>query len=151
MDEPEARVVAPKPVNVSFGLWLCAGVLLIAGFVVTLAGKDQIIADLVAENTTETITADKIASGTTTALWVLLVGAITYAVLMALFAYKAREGTRSARTVLTVLTAILVIAQLALFPNLVTLASSLVALAAMVLLYLPSVAGYFPRLPRSVP
>ncbi|WP_020668588.1 hypothetical protein [Amycolatopsis nigrescens] len=141
----------PTPVNVSFGLWIAAGVVFVAGFAVTYFGKQSIVDELVRVNKDPKITADQIASGTNALLLVLLVGAVIFAVLFALFAYKAREGTRSARTVLTVLLAITVLFQLFLFASLITLVSMLLAVVALVLMYLPSVGGYFPKVGRKLP
>ncbi|MFC4001711.1 hypothetical protein ACFS2C_01270 [Prauserella oleivorans] len=144
------KVNPPTPVKVSFALFLVAGLVLIAGFGLTLTAKQEIIDTLVEMNNDERITTDQIASGTTTLLWTLFVGAVVFAVLFALFAYKAREGTRSARTVLTVLAVVLLLFQLLLFSNLVTLAAAFLALVATALLYLPTVQDYYPKVPKSL-
>lgn len=138
----------PKPVNISFWLWIAAGLVLVVGFAITLAGKQQIIDELIRVNQDDRITDEQIADGTTSLLWMLLFGAVVFAALFALFAYKAREGTRKARTILTVLAAITFVFQLLLFSTIVTLFSMLLAVIALVLLYLPSVADYFPKAPR---
>lgn len=147
-DEP---VQAPTVVNVSCGLWGASAVLLIVGFVITLLSKEQIVADLVARAGMDQLPHEQVVEGTETLLWVLLVGAIAYAGLMGLFAYKAREGTRSARSVLAVLTVLLLVTQFVLFPNVVTVASGLLAVAALVLMCLPQVAHHYPRVPKSLP
>lgn len=144
-------VHAPSPVNVSCVLWGVAGVLLVAGFVVTLLSQDRIVADFMAQGGDEELSAARLAEGVSTAVWGLLIGAVAYVGLIGLFVYKAREGTRSARSVLTVLTVVLVVAQFALFPNTVTVLATMVAVVALVLMYLPSVADHFPRVPKSLP
>lgn len=145
------KVNPPTPVKVSFALFLVAGLVLIAGFGLTLTAKQEIIDTLVEMNNDEQrISNEQIASGTTTLLWTLLFGAVVFAVLFALFAYKAREGTRSARTVLTVLAVVLLLFQLLLFSNLVTLAAAFLALVATALLYLPTVQDYYPKVPKSL-
>ncbi|MEU6641141.1 hypothetical protein ABZ863_01165 [Saccharomonospora sp. NPDC046836] len=144
-DGDPTRVHPPTAVTVSFGLWLLAGLVLILGFGLTLTARQQIIDTLIEMNNDQRITNDQIASGTTSLLWTLFVGAIVFGVLFGLFAYKTREGTRSARTVLTVLAAVVLIFQVVLFSNLVTLASALVTIVATVLLYLPNVQGYFAK------
>lgn len=149
--EAPEPVRAPTPVNVSCGLWAAAAVLLVAGAVLTLLSKDQVIAEFVGRAQRGDVPAEQIAAGATTLLWVLLIGAITYAGLIGLFAYKAREGTRSARSVLTGLGAVLVLGQFVLFPNVLTVAAALAAVAALVLMYLPSVAEHYPRVPKSLP
>ncbi|PRX45558.1 hypothetical protein B0I33_109221 [Prauserella shujinwangii] len=139
----------PKPVKVSFVLWILAGLLLATGFGITLTAQEQIVEQLIEMNNDSRISDEQIASGTESLLWTLFIGAIVFAVLFALFAYKAREGTRSARTVLTVLAAITLIFQVILFSNIITLAASLVAIVAAGLLYVPSAAGYFPKVAKS--
>lgn len=143
-------VDAPRVVNISCALWAVAAVLLVLGFGLTLLDKDAVVAELVASAESEQVTASAISEGTETALWVLFVGAIAYAGLIGLFAYKAREGTRSARTVLTVLAGLLVATQFVLFPNWVTVLSAVVAAAALLLMYLPSVAEHYPKVPKSL-
>lgn len=143
-------VYAPTPVNVSCGLWGVASVFLIAGFALTVVRQDRIVADFAARDTAAAVSTEQLADGVTTAVWGLLIGAVAYAGLLALFAYKAREGTRSARSVLTVLTVALLLAQFVLFPNTLTVLACGVAVVALVLLYLPSVALHFPRIPKSL-
>lgn len=144
-------VHAPTLVNVSCGLWGSAAVLLIAGFVVTLLSKEQITAELLSRAGVSGLPREQVVEGTENLLWLLLVGAVAYAGLMGLFAYKAREGTRSARNVLSVLAILLLATQFLLFPNVVTVIAAVVAVAALVLMYLPQVAHHYPRVPRSLP
>ncbi len=131
--------------TVSFVLYVLAGLVLAVTFGLTLTQQELVAETLIDLNTTDELSEDEIRTGVTTLLWTLFVGALALAVLFALFAWKAREGTRSARTVLTVLTAVIVLLQLLLFPtSLPMLIASLLALVGTVLLYLPSVAHYFP-------
>ncbi|EHR48839.1 hypothetical protein SacmaDRAFT_0538 [Saccharomonospora marina XMU15] len=149
--EERERVDPPTPVKISFVLWLLSGAVLVAGFGYTLTAKEEIIEAILAVNNDPNISEEQIRSGATTLLWTLFVGALVFAILFALFAYKAREGTRSARTILTVLAAIVLIFQLVLFSNLITLAAAFLAIVAVVLMYLPTVADYFPKVPKSLP
>jgi hypothetical protein len=146
--EGREGVTPPTPVNVSFGLWIGSGLVFVVGFAITLLNRQQIIDRLVAQDGDERITAEQIATGTTVALWVLLIGSIVFAILFGLFAYKAREGTRSARTVLTVLAVVSVLLTLWMFPNIVTFFALLLAFVALLLMYLPSVSDYFPKPPK---
>ncbi|KHF45003.1 hypothetical protein MINT15_18850 [Saccharomonospora viridis] len=140
------KVKPPTPVTVSFILYVLAGLVLVLAFGYTLTQQDLVAETLIDLNTAENLSEEQIRSGVTTLLWTLFVGAVALAVLFALFGWKARQGTRSARTVLTVLTAIIVLLQLLLFPtSLPMLVASLLAVAGTVLLYLPSVAPYFPK------
>ena len=67
-----------------------------------------------------------------------------------LFAYKAREGTRSARTVLTGLAVLSVLFQLLFLQGLFADVSALLLVIALVLLYLPRVAEYFPKVGKKL-
>lgn len=149
--DPQPTVNPPTPVKVSFLLWILAGLVLIAGYGLTLTAKQQMIDSLIEMNNDATISDDQIASGVTSLLWMLFVGGIVFAVLFWLFAYKAREGTRSARTVLTVLAALVLVFQMLLFSNLVTLGSALLSIVAVALMYLPSVQEYYPKVPKRLP
>lgn len=137
----------PAFVQVSFWLWLAGGVVLIGGQVLTLFLKQQLIDQLAKQNREagKQVDAAQLASGTTTLIWVLLVGAVVFALLIALFAYKAREGTRSARTVLIWLGVACVLFQFALFSNLPSVIAALLFVIAGVFMYLPGTAHYFPK------
>lgn len=146
---PAAEADPPKPVKVSFWLWLAAGVLLIAVMALQFAFKQQYVDLVMKSNHDAKVTRDSVAAGYTQAVWVLLLGAVVLAVLFVLFAYKAREGTRSARTVLTVLVVLLLLVQVVgRVASLSTLLVTLVALVALMMMYLPSVLPYFPKAGR---
>lgn len=150
------KITVPKPVQISFWLWIAAGVVLVAGQILLLSMKQRLIDEVVKQITSQPqpgAPSDpaQIASGLTTLLWVLLVGAIAFAAFFALFAYKAREGTRSARSVLTGLAIVLVLVELVFFRgalNLFLLLSTLLTAIALMLMYLPSVADHFPKVGR---
>ncbi|GAB3009141.1 hypothetical protein LWP59_02145 [Amycolatopsis acidiphila] len=147
-EEPE-QVDPPGPVQVSFWLWIASGIVFVVGYAIIFFARDRIIDQLIQANTNGAVKADQIRSGTTVLLAVLLVGAVSFAALYVLFAYKARQGTRSARTVLTVLMVITLVFQLILqFASFVTLLATLIGLVALVLMYLPKVAPYFPKVGR---
>nr|WP_091618591.1 hypothetical protein [Amycolatopsis saalfeldensis] len=144
----------PLPVTISFWLWIAAGVVVIVGQAYTLLIKDQLVAELVRQNqqgTGQKVAPDQIASGTNTLVWLLLIGGVVFAVLLGLFAWKAREGTRSARSVLTGLAIVCVLFQIVIFYNFFTLIAAFVLLIALVLMYLPSVANYFPKVGKKLP
>jgi hypothetical protein len=140
----------PTSVRISFWLWIASGVVFVVGYLIIFLAKNRVIDQLVKNNTNKAVTPDQIAKGTTVLLAVLLVGAVSFAALYVLFAYKAQQGTRSARTVLTVLMAITLVFQLLFqFASLITLFATLIGLVALVLMYLPKVAGYFPKVSRA--
>ncbi|AXB49000.1 hypothetical protein A4R43_32940 [Amycolatopsis albispora] len=138
----------PQPVKASWYLWIAASVVMVLGFVLSLALKQQII-DLTLDLPRDPrLTAEQVAGGITTVLWTFLVGAIVFAALFLLFAWKAKDGTRSARTVLTVLAVVTVVFQVLFFTNEAKLLACALIIAATVCLYLPSARPYFPKLPK---
>ncbi|ANN20952.1 hypothetical protein SD37_38775 [Amycolatopsis orientalis] len=149
----------PKPVAISFWLWIATGVVLVAGQIALLVLKQELTDGIIKQITENPVPGQpvdpaQIASGVNTLLWMLLGGAVTFAVLFALFAYKAREGTRSARTVLTVGAVFLVAVELFVLRgalNVFLLVATLLTAIALILLYLPSVAAYFPKVGRKLP
>lgn len=142
---PKAK--PPRPVAVSFWLWLAGGVVLILSYVQLLSSKSAVVDQFVKATTDPKYTPQMIADGVTTLLWYLLGGSVVFVLLFLLFAYKAREGTRSARTVLTILPVVMLLLIMTIAPiiNFLTIAAVLVFVIALVMLYLPSVAGYFPK------
>ena len=150
----------PQVVRISVLLWVAAAIVTVAGFVLMLSSQRQIVAALlnayeVARNAGESIAnrnlseAD-IAAGVPGLLWSLVVGSVMIAGLIGLFAYRVREGTRSARTALLTLTLVLLVFVFGMpgvFVNLVHVIGLALAVIALVLLYLPAAAKYLPRLP----
>lgn len=144
------HVDPPTPVKVSFLLWIISAVVLVAGYAYGFTVKQEIIDQVIELNNDPNISDEQLRSGVESLLWTLVIGAAVFGALFVLFAYKAREGTRSARSVLTVLVAVMVIFQLLLFSNLITLIAAFGTIIALVLMYLPSVADYFPKVPKSL-
>lgn len=150
----------PQLVRISVLLWVAAAIVTVAGFVLMLSSQRQIVAALlnayeVARNAGESIAnrnlseAD-IAAGVPGLLWSLVAGSVMIAGLIGLFAYRVREGTRSARTALLTLTLVLLVFVFGMpgvFVNLVHVIGLALAVIALVLLYLPAASEYLPRLP----
>ncbi|MDV6012635.1 hypothetical protein [Haloechinothrix sp. LS1_15] len=141
----------PGPVRVAFWGWVVAVALFVVGFLLLPLRRDQIVDELVEAGGGQ-VTADEVAAGALPVLWLFAMAGIALALLMLLFAYKMREGTRSARSVLVALVLVMLAFHLALqaFVNPVTTVALALACAATVLLYLPGVGDYFPKLPRTV-
>lgn len=137
----------PRLVNVSFWLWVAAALVLVAGQIVMILLKQQLVDVAVKQNADagQHVALAQVQSNVTSLVWEFFVGGLCFAALIVLFAYKAREGTRSARTVVTVLAVISILFQYLLIRSVFSIGSSLLMLAALALLYLPSVAGYFPK------
>ncbi|EHY89949.1 hypothetical protein [Saccharomonospora azurea] len=140
------RATPPTPVSVAFWLYVAGGLLLVAAFGYTLTQQESVSNALIDLNTSDTLDEEQIRTGVTTLLWTMFVAAVAFAILFALFGWRAREGNRSSRTILTVLAAITLLIQLLLFPTSIPiLVAAFLAVVATALLYLPSVADYFPR------
>ena len=151
-DESTPAGPVPRQVEASFWLWIASAVVFVAGYALVFFLRGSVIDDAIKKNTNPSVTAEQIRSGTTTAFTILLVGSIVFAALYILFAWKARQGARSARTWLTVLMALTLIVQLLLgLGSIVTLLATLIGLVALVLLYLPKVAPFFPKVSRRRP
>jgi hypothetical protein len=148
--ERAPKATPPRPVAVSFWLWLAGGVVLILSYVQLLTSKSALVDQIVKASADPKVTPESITAGVTALLWYLLGGAIVFVLLFLLFAYKAREGTRSARTVLTILPIVMVLMIMTLAPiiNYLTLVAVLLFVIALILMYVPSVAGYFPKAGR---
>lgn len=153
----------PQLVQLSVTLWLAATLMLIAGFVLLIINADEIAVRLVEVHEQEIrsgqvpknsipVSPEQIRAQAPGTVLFLSVGGMMMAALIVLFAYKAREGTRSTRTVLAALTAtfaLYVVFMHSAFVNAVLVAAVVVACVALVLMFLPSVSYYFPKLPRT--
>lgn len=152
MGEDIERPETPSPVKVSFWLWVASGVVFVLGYVMLFVLRDQAVQAAI-RNTKlapPRITPDTIRAGLSLLLAMLMVGAICYALLSLLFAWKARQGTRSARTVLTIMTLLSLLFQLLSgYWSPVTLIGSLIGLVALLLMFLPKVTPYFGRVQRA--
>jgi hypothetical protein len=146
------KVNPPRPVAISFWFWLAASLVIVAGQIFTVINKQSIIDSLIkrSRDAGQKFDPGQLASGTTTLIWTFFVGGLVFSGLLMLFAYKAREGTRSARTVLTGLAVVSVLFQLVFLQGLFAEASALLLVIALVLLYLPGVSEYFPKVGKKL-
>lgn len=134
----------PKQVNTGFWLIVAASVALVLAFVLDLMDRGEFTERMIAQNTDENLSNAQIAAGVESLLWSLVVGSVAVGGLMVLFAWKARQGTRSARSVVTVLVVVIALFSL-LGGGYTVIAAVLLALGGAALMYLPSVDWYFPR------
>ncbi|MCA1655796.1 MAG: hypothetical protein LC635_05020 [Pseudonocardiaceae bacterium] len=110
--------------------------------------KQEIIDATIARGTETDLTPQQIADGITQVLWVVLIASVTFTVFLALFSYKATEGTRRARTLVTVVSVIVVLFHLLFNPNPSGILSAFLGLVGLSLLWSRSARAYFP--PRDV-
>jgi ABC-type Na+ efflux pump permease subunit len=147
--EPAPKFDGPKPVKVSFRLWVAGSIIQIGGQIYYLVTKNQVV-DVLAKQHPD-IARDRWAASVPIMLWIVLIAAIVLSALIVLFAHKAREGTRSARTVLTLLAVLTALFYLVIFVNPFAVVAVLLYAIALILLYLPNVQGYFPKVGRKLP
>ncbi|WP_326567946.1 DUF4064 domain-containing protein [Amycolatopsis rhabdoformis] len=149
-DEPQ-REGAPGPVRAAFILTIIASLVLLIGQVVTILFKQQLVDQAVkATPPGRKLDMAQLESNANTLVWALFVGALCFGVIMVLFAYKAREGTRSARSVVTLLAVLGLVFQLGLVRSIFSVVSSLLLVILVVLLYLPSTRDFFPKVGKSL-
>ncbi|TVT48822.1 hypothetical protein FNH05_17540 [Amycolatopsis rhizosphaerae] len=146
-------VAPPTPVRISFVLWVVSGVLLIVNYVLVLLYRQRIVDEYLKTNKDPRVNRDNLTHGVTIAMTLALIAAVCVTALLLLFAWKARQGTRSARTVVTALYVAVVVVQLltGLLSSLFTELSALLGFIALLLMYLPKVSGYFPKVGRTLP
>ena len=135
---------APKTLKWAFYLFVASGVVWVFGSVAALIIKQSLIDEQVKRNTDPKISAEQISTAVNQVLWLALILSVAFAVFMALFGYKATEGTRRARTLVTIFGVIVVLFHLLLNGTLIGLLSAFLALAALALLYSPTARKYFP-------
>ena len=135
---------APTTLKWAFYLFVASGVVWVFGSVAALVIKQSLIDDQIKRNTDPKISPEQISSAVNQVLWLALILSVTFAVFMALFGYKATEGTRRARTLVTIFGTIVVLFHLLLNGTLIGLLSAFLGLAALALLYSPTARAYFP-------
>ncbi|QYN24714.1 hypothetical protein [Amycolatopsis sp. DSM 110486] len=150
--EEPAKAKAPGPVQAAFILTIVASVVLLIGQVVTIFFKQQLVDQAVkATAPGRKLDMAQLESNATTLVWALFVGALCYSIIMVLFAYKAREGTRSARSVVTMLALLGLVFQLGLVRSVFSVVSSLLLVILVALLYVPSTSrDYFPKVGKKL-
>lgn len=159
-DDEHKRVEPPQLVRLAVALWLVAALTLVIGFGL-MVGNTDAIADAQVEaweeavraedpQTQRDITPEQIRDGAPGLVWLFAIGGVMLALLLAVFAYRAREGTRSARSVLAALTALVAVFVLfmpAEYVNFAHWVALVLAVGALVGLFVPQAGDYFPKLP----
>lgn len=153
----------PQLVRAAFVVLCVAAVLVVVGFVLMLKNGEHIVEQLMdaytkARNAGDSTTArtgvteTDVQEGVPGLLAMLTFGGAVIAALLVLFGYKAREGSRSARTraaAMVVVIAVFVVGMPSSFVNVGLIAALVAGAVGIVMLHLPSVAGYFPRPPSA--
>lgn len=140
---------APRTLRFSFYFFTGAGAIWLLSMVASLIYKQDIIDNEIKRNKDPKITPDQISGAVTQILWVVTIAAVAFTVFLALFGFKATQGTRRARTLVTIFAVILVLFHLLLNGTQLGILSAMFALVGLALLWSPSSRKYFP--PRQVP
>jgi hypothetical protein len=139
----------PRTLRFSFYFFIAAGAIWLLSMVASLIDRQDIIDSEVKRNTDPKISPDQIATAVNQILWIVTIAALAFTVFLALFGYKATEGTRRARTLVTIFAVMLVLFHLLLNGTQLGILSAMFALVGLALLWTPSSRKYFP--PRQVP
>ncbi|GAB3350782.1 hypothetical protein [Amycolatopsis echigonensis] len=147
---PKAR--PPMQVHVAFVLAIVGAVIVVAGQVVVLAFKQQLVDHAVEQlrKSGQKVDVAQLQTNANTLVWAMLIGALCFGALLVLFAWKAREGTRSARSIATLLAVLGIVFELGANRSVFALAASLALVVMLILLYLPKVADYFPKVGKTL-
>ena len=132
----------PRTLRFSFYFFTAAGLVWLVSMVVSLFYKQTIIEDQI-KNSPD-ISPEQITNAINQLLWILIIASLAFTVFLALFGYKATEGTRRARTLVTIFAAIMALCHLLLAPSQLGILSALLAVTGLALLWSPSSRKYFP-------
>ncbi|TCO65232.1 hypothetical protein [Actinocrispum wychmicini] len=134
---------APPVVRYSFWTWIFAGAVGLIDAVLLWSVKNALVDQAIRQNTNSTVSADQIRSGADNLVWFVTITAVVFAVAYAFFAYRARDGIRSARTTLLVVGVFHLLLSMLVTVSYLVLFSVLLSIVGMVLLYLPTARAYF--------
>jgi hypothetical protein len=139
----------PRTLRFSFYFFTAAGLVWLVSMVVSMFYKQTIIDNQIKNNQDPKITPEQITSAINQLLWILIIASLAFTVFLALFGYKATEGTRRARTLVTIFAAIMILFHVLLAPSQLGILSALLAMTGLGLLWSRSSRNYFP--PRQYP
>ncbi|PKV92294.1 hypothetical protein ATK30_3090 [Amycolatopsis echigonensis] len=150
--ESAPKAKPPLEVHAAFVLAIVGAVIVVVGQVVTFAFKQQLVDAMMKQpqKPGHPLTLEEAQSTANFFVWSLLIGAVCFASLLVLFAWKAREGTRSARSIATLLAVLGIVFELGVTRSIFALAASLALVVMLILLYLPKVADYFPKVGKTL-
>jgi hypothetical protein len=134
----------PRTLRFSFYFFTASGLVWLVSMVASLIFKNDIINAEIERNQNPDITPEQIANAVTQILWIVTIAALAFTVFLALFGYKATEGTRKARTLVTIFSTMLVIFHLLLNGTSLGILSALLSLIALALLWSRSARAYLP-------
>lgn len=139
----------PRTLRFSFYFFTAAGLIWLLSMVASLIYKQDIINNEIKRNQNPDISPEQISSAVNQILWIVTIAALAFTVFLALFGYKATEGTRRARSLVTIFSTMLVLFHLLLNGTQLGILSAMFALVGLALLWSPSARKYFP--PRQYP
>jgi hypothetical protein len=141
----------PRPVVVSFWIWILGAALSVVGGIITITHKNAIVQQL-RDQRPQGITPDQYEAYASNFVTVSVIEAVVFAVLYVFFAYQVKSGKNWARIVLAVVTVLGVLSVLYSAGTVSTYISLLASVVAVILLYLPSSRAFFDahRKPRGL-
>ncbi|MET9264850.1 hypothetical protein [Amycolatopsis sp. NPDC004079] len=142
----------PTPVHAAFVLAILAALVVVAGQVLTVLLKQQLVDRAVeqVQKSGQKVDVAQVQANANTLVWAMLIGALCFGALLVLFAWKAREGTRSARSIVTLLAVLGIVFELGVIRSIFSIVASLALIVMLILLYLPKVADYFPKVGKNL-
>ncbi|WP_116202024.1 hypothetical protein [Amycolatopsis circi] len=150
--EKAPKAQPPTPVHAAFVLAILATVVVVAGQILTVVLKQQLVDRAVeqVQKSGQKVDIAQVQANANTLVWAMLIGALCFGALLVLFAWKAREGTRSARSIVTLLAVLGIVFELGVIRSIFSIVASLALIAMLILLYLPKVADYFPKVGKNL-
>ncbi|GAA1034999.1 MULTISPECIES: hypothetical protein [Amycolatopsis] len=150
--ETAPKAQPPLEVHAAFALAILAALVVVASQIVIIFFKHLLVdaAMKQPQQPGHALTIEQAQTNVNFFVWAMLIGALCFGALLVLFAWKAREGTRSARSIATLLAVLGIVFELGVIRSLFSLIASLVLVAMLILLYLPKVAGYFPKVGKNL-
>ncbi|RAS67305.1 hypothetical protein C8D87_103644 [Lentzea atacamensis] len=139
----EPSGTAPREVQLSFWLWIVGAALSVIGALFAFTQRDRLLEEARNRPDAGGLSEAELDTLVTIGLVVGVVIALLFAGLYVLFAFKARAGRNWARIVLAVLTALGVLALVIGGISIAAVLSTVVAIVAVVLLFLPASNQYF--------
>lgn len=127
--------------RVAFWLGIVSAGIVLAGAVLLLTVKDQMVVNELARPG-RTLTDDQIRSAVETNVWLIVGVCLVFTLLAAYFARKMLMGDRKGRRWFTVVTLLLVLFLFAFGGNLISLAGGLFLLVSMAVMFMPTVTRY---------
>jgi hypothetical protein len=132
---------APAVVRYSFWAWIAAGAIGLIDGILLWSVKNVLVDQAIKQN--PTLNADQIRSGANNLVLFVMVSAVLFAALYVYFAYRARDGVKSARTTLLIVGIVHLVLSLLIPVSYLVLFGVVLSIIGIILLYLPAARAYY--------